>query len=164
MLDYEDDVSLDEPQREGSEERFDLQCPTCHRSMVLRRSRYGKFYGCVGYPECQETHSALLDGSPVPGPLVTRKVKKMRSLLYGEFQSLVEKHCFSNRSEAYLWASKTLGLPYDKGAPLLALLDEAQCQHLIDVLQDSFPENRGFFDFISLGGLDFPEEVRPGPG
>ena len=27
-------------------------CPFCNRELVLRRSKFGEFYGCLGYPEC----------------------------------------------------------------------------------------------------------------
>lgn len=32
-----------------------MNCPKCKKQMILRPGKYGKFYGCVGYPECKET-------------------------------------------------------------------------------------------------------------
>jgi DNA topoisomerase-1 len=33
----------------------DVPCPLCGKPMVLRASRYGKFLGCSGFPECRGT-------------------------------------------------------------------------------------------------------------
>lgn len=32
-------------------------CPKCGAYLVLRRGRFGKFYGCSNYPRCHYTHS-----------------------------------------------------------------------------------------------------------
>src|SRR5262249_44017738 len=29
------------------------ECPNCGRPMLLRKGRFGEFYGCSGYPECK---------------------------------------------------------------------------------------------------------------
>lgn len=52
-------------------------CPECGKPMILKDSRYGKFWGCMGYPECRATHGAHPDGSPmgVPG---NKEVKALR--------------------------------------------------------------------------------------
>lgn len=31
----------------------DLKCPICGKDMVLRKSKYGEFYGCIDYPNCK---------------------------------------------------------------------------------------------------------------
>lgn len=30
-------------------------CPKCNSKMILRKGRYGKFYGCSKFPYCRET-------------------------------------------------------------------------------------------------------------
>ncbi|WOV86956.1 NERD domain-containing protein [Sporosarcina oncorhynchi] len=30
-------------------------CPTCNGELVIKKGRYGKFYGCVNYPSCRYT-------------------------------------------------------------------------------------------------------------
>jgi len=30
-------------------------CPECKSKMVVRNGRYGKFWGCTGYPKCRHT-------------------------------------------------------------------------------------------------------------
>jgi len=32
-----------------------IKCPVCGKDMVIRDSKYGKFYGCVDYPNCKGT-------------------------------------------------------------------------------------------------------------
>jgi len=34
-------------------ELSDINCDKCGKPMVIRQSRYGKFYGCSGYPGCK---------------------------------------------------------------------------------------------------------------
>lgn len=33
------------------------KCPECGEDMVLRDGKYGKFWGCTGYPECDHTEN-----------------------------------------------------------------------------------------------------------
>ncbi|MGM0509766.1 MAG: topoisomerase DNA-binding C4 zinc finger domain-containing protein [Thermoplasmatota archaeon] len=37
------------------DEKFTKKCPKCGKEMVIREGKYGKFYGCKGYPECRYT-------------------------------------------------------------------------------------------------------------
>ena len=30
-------------------------CPQCGEKLILREGKYGKFYGCSGYPNCKYT-------------------------------------------------------------------------------------------------------------
>jgi DNA topoisomerase-1 len=39
--------------------------------MVIKKSRFGPFLGCSGYPECQHTRRLGKDGKPVPLPQPT---------------------------------------------------------------------------------------------
>jgi DNA topoisomerase-1 len=39
--------------------------------MVIKKSRFGPFLGCSGYPECSNTRRIGKDGKPVPLPLPT---------------------------------------------------------------------------------------------
>lgn len=41
--------------QEALEEVNNNICPRCHRPLVLKSGKYGKFYGCSGYPECKFT-------------------------------------------------------------------------------------------------------------
>ncbi len=49
------------PKAKGDDSKAELQiaegikCPVCGKDMVIRDSKYGKFYGCIDYPNCKGT-------------------------------------------------------------------------------------------------------------
>jgi len=45
--------------------REDIKCEKCGKPMVVRQSRYGKFLGCSGYPECKTIVKLNKEGEPV---------------------------------------------------------------------------------------------------
>jgi len=52
-------------------ETSDVMCNVCGRPMVIKKSRFGPFLGCSGYPECSNTRRLGKDGKPVPLPQPT---------------------------------------------------------------------------------------------
>ncbi len=46
----------------------DVVCNVCGKPMVTKKSRFGPFLGCSGYPECTNTRRLGKDGKPVPLP------------------------------------------------------------------------------------------------
>lgn len=52
-----------------------MNCGDCGSVMYLKKSRYGRFFGCSRYPECRGSHSVHPDGSPmgIPGDKETRE-------------------------------------------------------------------------------------------
>jgi DNA topoisomerase-1 len=52
-------------------ETSDVVCNVCGRPMVIKKSRFGPFLGCSGYPECKNTRRLGKDGKPVPLPVPT---------------------------------------------------------------------------------------------
>ena len=58
------------------------QCPECNSYTVLRKSKYGSFYGCINYPECKGTvniplpdlHKYQRDTSKIP--FISTEVKQ----------------------------------------------------------------------------------------
>jgi len=67
---YTRDLDQDETSGDGTSEPEEVPpCEKCGRPMVLRRSRYGTFYGCSGYPECKnirKTHAEAAKSAPKP--------------------------------------------------------------------------------------------------
>jgi DNA topoisomerase I len=55
----------------SSPELSDVACNICGRPMVTKKSRFGPFLGCSGYPECKNTRRLGRDGKPVPLPIPT---------------------------------------------------------------------------------------------
>jgi DNA topoisomerase-1 len=49
-------------------EMSDVMCHECGRPMVIKKSRFGPFLGCSGYPECKTTRRIGKDGKPAPLP------------------------------------------------------------------------------------------------
>jgi DNA topoisomerase-1 len=58
-------ITLDAP---AAPEFSDVACNLCGRPMVIKKSRFGPFLGCSGYPECTNTRRLGRDGKPVPLP------------------------------------------------------------------------------------------------
>ncbi len=52
-------------------ETSDVMCNLCGKPMVIKKSRFGPFLGCSGYPECANTRRMGKDGKPVPLPVPT---------------------------------------------------------------------------------------------
>ena len=61
------------------------ECPDCHRPMIVRSGRFGKFLACSGYPECKHTEPiALKVACPKcqKGKIVQKRSKRGKSF-YG---------------------------------------------------------------------------------
>ena len=59
--------------------KLGIACPKCGKELVERKSRRGKiFYGCIGYPECDQVTWDRPSKEPCPqcGSLMTEKRKK----------------------------------------------------------------------------------------
>jgi len=52
-----DKKSLELSKEKIATEKTDQKCPKCGKDLIIRMSRYGKFYACSGFPECRHTAS-----------------------------------------------------------------------------------------------------------
>jgi DNA topoisomerase-1 len=50
---YDEDGNIKVIEKVQPELRNDIFCDKCGKPMVVRQSRYGKFFGCSGYPSCK---------------------------------------------------------------------------------------------------------------
>jgi DNA topoisomerase-1 len=66
--DSEGRIVIDAP---AAPEVSDVICELCGRPMVLKKSRFGPFLGCSGYPECKNTRRLDKQGKPAPPPKAT---------------------------------------------------------------------------------------------
>lgn len=79
---------LNDPEKDGEKAETviaDEKCELCGKDMVLKSSRYGKFYACTGYPECKNTRAIVRDtGAKCPdcGKRLIVKQGKARSTFY----------------------------------------------------------------------------------
>jgi DNA topoisomerase-1 len=44
-------------------EKTDKQCPKCHKPLVVRWGRYGKFLACSGFPDCKYSENMVVEKS-----------------------------------------------------------------------------------------------------
>lgn len=157
MTDFLDDDSVESidvselpPQRRQRpplpEECFSLRCGDCGSLMELRRSHYGLFYGCSHYPQCRGTLGAATNGRPLgsPGDGRTRRARKEA---HNAFDQLWKANTpRMDRDAAYAWLRDKMGLSLLEGH--IGHMTFEQCQKLIGLLAEHFPETRSVWYLI----------------
>lgn len=82
-----------------------MNCPECSAEMVLRNSRYGRFYGCSTFPVCKATHGAHPNGEPLGFPankelkLLRMKAHNQIELLFGKWSQMTK----TDKKQMYIW-------------------------------------------------------------
>ena len=75
-------MEKDEPEKVGE------KCPLCGKDLVVRKSKYGSFVGCIGYPECKyikKEEVKLIEVCDCPkcsGKIVEKKTRRGK-IFYG---------------------------------------------------------------------------------
>lgn len=146
-----EDVSFsDAPVAHLPKERFDLPCGDCGARMRLRQGTYGPYYQCSRRSEgCSGNHSARADGSPsgVPGNAETRR---WRRLAHKTFDRLWNGDgAWLTSEQAYEWLCWKMRLPKEEGH--IGRFTQAQCEQLILLVKQSFPEFRTHWDRLLDG-------------
>jgi DNA topoisomerase-1 len=82
----------DEPPTSSEESTEEVICDKCQKPMQLKRSRFGQFYACTGYPDCKNTKDpkllkANLPTEPQPPCENCGKEMVLKSGRYGPFYS-----------------------------------------------------------------------------
>lgn len=109
-----------------------IDCPECGGEMVLRNSRYGKFYGCANYPDCDGKHGAhQATGEPLGIP-ADRATRRARIEAHDAFD-LVWKTGKMSRRSAYRWMQKAMNLSRDEAH--IGRFTKEQCQRLINAVR-----------------------------
>jgi len=111
--------------------KYDVTCPDCGSSMVLRNSKYGKFYGCSTYPECKSAHGAHDDGTPLGIP-ADKETKGWRVKAHEAFDQLW-KSGKMNRRKAYTWMQHTMNLTAKEAH--IGRFDQIKCEMLIQAVE-----------------------------
>lgn len=110
-----------------------LVCPECGAPMVLKSSKFGKFWGCSEWSvtRCKGSVSAhQATGEPMGTP-ARQEVKEARKRAHRAFDELWTSGRMS-RKHAYQWMQKVMKL--SKREAHIANFGLAQCQQLIDEL------------------------------
>jgi ssDNA-binding Zn-finger/Zn-ribbon topoisomerase 1 len=105
-----------------------LDCPYCGGTLSLKPSRYGRFYGCSGYPACDATVGAHPDGSPLGTP-ANQPLKDARIAAHASFDRLWKGG--GSRGRAYRFLQSALNLSED--ACHIGMFDLAMCARVVEV-------------------------------
>ena len=82
----EAEEAMKEVRLKVADEETDVVCELCGKKMVIKHSRFGKFLGCSGYPECRNTKplNAETDGiCPICGGKIMKLKSKAGHAFYG---------------------------------------------------------------------------------
>lgn len=107
------------------------KCGECQSPMILRESRYGKFWGCSQYPECKGTHGAhQADGRPLGIP-ADKETKEARIKAHAAFDELWKGRQMT-RTAAYQWMGEAMAL--EPANRHIGRFTKEQCARLIALL------------------------------
>lgn len=84
------EASLEEAAADKSfidvQEKTDEKCPTCSKPLVVRFSKFGKFYACSGYPDCKYTkafYETVKEICPKCAGAIVIRYTKRKKKFYG---------------------------------------------------------------------------------
>lgn len=119
-----------------------VSCPECGSRMTLRNSRFGLFYGCSNYPECDATHGAHPDGRPLGTP-ADEDTKQARIAAHAAFDTIWQNSTVKGaRKRAYRWLAEQLGLSADDCH--IGMFDQATCERVVEVCLEQRPNLNGY--------------------
>lgn len=109
----------------------ELPCPECGAPLVLKDSKFGKFYGCSRwrFTGCKGSHSAHRDTGKPMGVPAKQEVKRARHEAHRVFDEIWTTGRMS-RKRAYQWMQKVLQLT--KRDAHIANFSMEQCARLIE--------------------------------
>ena len=108
-----------------------LVCPDCGSPMERKVGKYGLFYGCIRWPECDCVYGAHQDTGEPLGTPAERKVRTLRIMAHNAFDTLWKgPKAPMNRNKAYKWMAEAMGIKR-KDAHIGAFTAE-QCTLLVD--------------------------------
>ena len=110
------DMEKDEPEKVGE------KCPECGKDLVVRKSKYGSFVGCSGYPECkyikkEEVKIIEICDCPKCGGKIVEKKTKRGKVFYG---------CNNYPNCKYALWDKPTGKVCDKCGNLLVIKNDEE--------------------------------------
>jgi len=116
-------------------------CPTCKTEMDLKQGKFGWFYGCPNWPDCDIAHCCHQPGTSTPGKPLGRPADKAtrekRHEAHRVFDLLwKEKHM--RRRDAYAWLREQLGI--SKWKCHIGRMNLARCEQVIQICRNKLAE------------------------
>lgn len=99
-------------------------CTLCGSPMLLRKGKFGAFFGCVRWPECDGIQKVGRDGEP-RGPVTDKATRELRIECHERFDKLWQKLGLG-RKDAYARLAHQLGMATDDCH--FGLFDAALCE------------------------------------
>lgn len=126
-------------------------CPECGARMVLRRSRYGLFYGCERWPTCKGTHGAhAATGEPLGFP-ADQETKAARIRAHDWLDRLwLGPTAPMRRREAYRWMREAMGLSREEAH--VGRFTRELCARLVALIRER--EGGGKVNEMEMKGAD----------
>lgn len=135
-----------------------LMCPDCPGRMRLKNSRYGLFYGCDRYPDCDTTHGAHKStwrvGMPLGRP-APREVRMLRAQAHAAAAKLWNWQDRRQKNKFYVWLRHKMGLPPKEAH--IAMMGKDQLDRLLVLLE----KRKIYFEKQKPGGSNDKRESPP---
>jgi len=112
-------------------------CPNCGRKLVLRHSKYGFFYGCRGWPECDVLigcHGNTTEPLGIPAEAATRQARIRAHSVF----DLLWKDKWMTRTEAYAWLAQALDCPVEQAH--IGHLNRLDCERVTEMVSAKLVE------------------------
>ncbi len=119
-----------------------MKPPTCYCGSPtrLRNSRYGKFYSCVRWPECDGTVGCH-PGTEIPlGTVADKATKAARIKAHDAFDALwtpMDRQRRRYRTAAYRWLGEQLRIEY----PHVGEMDRETALRVVELCEGMGPED-----------------------
>ena len=81
----------------------------CGSEMILRSSKYGKFWGCIRFPECRNTHGAHPNGKPLGIP-ADKETRELRIIVHALLDEKFNYKTKNGRKAMYKWLKENTAL------------------------------------------------------
>lgn len=119
------------PRREPRTKHYGIEIPCpCGSRLTLKPSRFGHFYGCMRWPQCDCTVGAHRDTLLPLGTPADRETKQARIKAHEAFDPLWRNQGPWTRGQAYSWLQKTLGLSPEQCH--IGMFDAEQCRRVVN--------------------------------
>lgn len=116
----------------GDPAHFQLACPYCGGVLTLKSSRFGPFFGCSGFPQCDASVGCHPDGQPLGTP-ASGPLKAARQRVHDAFDEIWKGQGRAVRQRAYAALADALKLDADDCH--IARFDLALCERAMHAIE-----------------------------